>query len=193
MKLVEKIKILNDIAPTKELLDYDFTELISNDSYSFLNGYPPIFRKLRTYGMIFFPFEHWENEKIVRSDYKNIVISPSNYSDKEYLHTICMDNVKILEDYYQAIAKNAVLDILPPNEHINEHVDKSIIYTYCHRVHLPIVTNSNVYFYVGGYPYQMPKGIFFEFSNKDLHAVQNFSSKTRIHLVVDLLPKSSLL
>lgn len=193
MKLDQKIKILEDVFPTKELLDYDFNELIKNESYTFENNFSPIFGKLRTYKIISFPVEYWKNEKLIRSDYQLIKLSSSNYPDKLKLHNICIENVQILEKYYNAVAKNAILDILPAKEDIKEHIDTSTIYTYCHRVHLPLVTNEKVFFHVAGYSYHMPKGKFFEFSNKDLHAVQNFSSETRIHLVVDLLPRSSIL
>ena len=193
MKLTQSIKVLEDIHPTQEILNYNFTELISNTEYSYPNMFPTIFGNLRTYGIVSFPAELWKNETQVRSNHRIIRVTSSSYPNKLQLHTICLDNVKKLEEYYNGIAKIAVLDILPPMGTIKEHVDISALYTFCHRVHLPLVTNGKVFFHVAGRAYNMTKGKFFEFDNKELHAVQNFSNETRIHLVVDLLPKSSVL
>ena len=56
------------------------------------------------------------------------------------------------------------------------------------RVHLPIVTDDEVLFYVGGEERHLKEGEIFEINNhNDLHWVRNNSKIDRIHLLIDWL------
>jgi aspartyl/asparaginyl beta-hydroxylase (cupin superfamily) len=99
-----------------------------------------------------------------------------------------MAEVEKLEQYYSAKAVQAVLDGMPPGSSISRHRDQSKIYTVAHRVHLPIVTDPAVKFYIDGSEYHFKAGEFFEFNNRLEHGVCNESKVFRVHLVVDLLP-----
>lgn len=93
-----------------------------------------------------------------------------------------------LSELYGAGVKSVHFVCLPPGTVISRHIDATVFHTWCHRVHLPVVTDPNVCFEIDGEDNYFPRGKFFEFDNKRMHSVQNYSDNIRIHLVVDLLP-----
>ncbi len=62
----------------------------------------------------------------------------------------------------------------------------------CHRIHVPIITNDKVGFWVGGQEINMREGEMWEINNATLHAVYNRSDHTRIHMILDWVPNSTL-
>ena len=62
----------------------------------------------------------------------------------------------------------------------------------CHRLHVPIVTNDKVGFWVGGQEINMREGEMWEINNATLHAVYNRSDLSRIHMIIDWVPTSTL-
>ena len=62
----------------------------------------------------------------------------------------------------------------------------------CHRIHVPIITNDEVVFSVGGEELNMREGEMWEINNATLHAVENRSEQDRIHLIVDWVPNSTV-
>jgi hypothetical protein len=54
------------------------------------------------------------------------------------------------------------------------------------RVHIPIRTHPQVYFYIGGKPIPMTAGSAWYTNVCNLHAVRNLSSVHRVHLVLDM-------
>jgi tetratricopeptide (TPR) repeat protein len=58
----------------------------------------------------------------------------------------------------------------------------------CHRIHLPIVTNEDVVFHVGGEEINMHAGELWEINNGTVHGVENRGTEDRIHLIVDWMP-----
>lgn len=71
---------------------------------------------------------------------------------------------------------------------IEEHVDFGYSLLGVHRIHVPIVTNDDVLFHVGGESKNMRAGEFWEIDNSQKHAVDNNSKEDRIHLIVDWMP-----
>jgi len=68
---------------------------------------------------------------------------------------------------------------------ISEHTDNNFSLVHSHRVHLPIVTNDQVGFTVGGETINMKEGELFEINNRRLHAVKNAGPADRVHLILD--------
>lgn len=58
-----------------------------------------------------------------------------------------------------------------------------------HRLHVPIITNEDVVFTIGEENFYLEPGWLYELNNQFRHSVANNSSQSRIHLLVDLLPK----
>lgn len=75
---------------------------------------------------------------------------------------------------------------------ISPHSDGLYSLLKCHRVHLPIVTNDDVIFWVGGEAKRMRAGELWEINNATLHAVYNRADAARIHLIVDWVPNSTV-
>jgi hypothetical protein len=74
---------------------------------------------------------------------------------------------------------------LRANSHITPHIDKGDSLTNCKRTHIPIITNSNVTFTVGGEIKHLKEGEVWEIDNTKEHSVDNNSNMDRIHLLID--------
>jgi quercetin dioxygenase-like cupin family protein len=77
---------------------------------------------------------------------------------------------------------------LAPGSVIHEHRDRGLAYEYgSFRLHIPVHTNGEVDFIVGGCKMEMQAGECW-YANFDLtHSVRNCSTEGRIHLVIDCL------
>ncbi len=73
---------------------------------------------------------------------------------------------------------------------IMPHIDFTFSLLHCHRIHVPIVTNSEVFIYVGGEPRNMKIGEVCEINNATVHSVANNSDESRTHLIIDWAPNS---
>jgi hypothetical protein len=71
---------------------------------------------------------------------------------------------------------------------IIEHSDLGYSLLNCHRIHIPIVTNEDNVFFVGGEQKNMQVGEFWEINNAGPHSVDNHSDENRIHLIIDWVP-----
>ncbi len=75
---------------------------------------------------------------------------------------------------------------------IAPHTDGLYSLLKCHRIHVPIVTNENVIFMIGGEEKILRTGEIWEINNATIHAVDNQSNEDRIHLIIDWVPKSTV-
>ncbi len=58
-----------------------------------------------------------------------------------------------------------------------------------HRLHVPVITNENVIFTIDDENFYLEPGWLYELNNRARHSVANNSTESRVHLLVDLLPK----
>jgi hypothetical protein len=72
------------------------------------------------------------------------------------------------------------------------HTDSGYSLLKCHRIHIPIVSNDQSFFMVGGERKVMHEGEMWEINNATLHAVDNQSDEDRIHLIIDWVPNSTV-
>lgn len=171
-----------DLEPSQELLNFDFgtiTDEAWNRHNSLKFKFPTIFGEVETFRISFLDSTVW-------GDPKNHNPIPENTDHP--VRELIVNELSKLEEYYNSTVKIAVLDRLPPGARINRHFDQSPIYEKCHRIHLPLITNDLVDFYIADVKYNFKAGQFFEFNNRAYHEVHNNSNLHRIHLVVDLLP-----
>jgi hypothetical protein len=179
MKLDTPFKIL-DIHPDPDLINFNF-DLITDWNDFLAKSLPQVFGQIYTFSVLRLDMKHWGD--------------PANHLP-EHIHSdhpvfpLLMRVVRQLENYYNATVKIAALDGMPPGSKINRHFDQSNIYGLCHRVHLPLVTDPSVKFFIDDVPHFFKAGEFFEFDNKRFHEVHNDSDIFRIHLVIDLLPNN---
>lgn len=77
---------------------------------------------------------------------------------------------------------------LPAGKTVKKHKDVYPTPPNLHRIHLPLVTNSQVYFYCGLSRINMKVNTFYEVFNLTYpHWVENNGSTDRIHLVIDVM------
>jgi len=80
----------------------------------------------------------------------------------------------------------AILVNLKANSTIPEHIDSGSSLDACHRMHIPLITNSQCEFRVGIETIRMKSGEIWEINNTNkFHSVKNFGEENRIHLIVD--------
>ena len=87
---------------------------------------------------------------------------------------------------------SAILINLPAGMSIGRHIDANPLgekFNRCHRIHIPIITNSLCFFEIGDEVKNMKEGEIWEISNVKLpHSVQNKGVSDRIHLLIDWDP-----
>ncbi|MDQ8012897.1 MAG: aspartyl/asparaginyl beta-hydroxylase domain-containing protein [Flavobacterium nitrogenifigens] len=114
-----------------------------------------------------------------------------SFADKEYKNTPLLDNCsyfKEIMDWFECEKEAVRLLRLGPDSEIKEHVDNDTSYEDgFFRIHVPIVTNSEVYFYVDKKLVPMKMGECWYANFQLPHSVQNKSSEPRIHLTLDCI------
>lgn len=124
---------------------------------------------------------HFEDYKFQKPEYQTL------YSD---LENELRPVVDYIADYYQnnGFVVRMILAKLLAGGKIPKHTDAGFSLLNCHRIHVPIITNDDVAFSVGGEEINMRIGAFWEINNATVHGVENRSGADRIHLIVDWMP-----
>ena len=65
------------------------------------------------------------------------------------------------------------------------HRDANAAAKWPHKIHVPLLTNDKVTFYVDGIGYHLPEGEAVEVNNMGVHAVKNDGDTDRIHLIFE--------
>lgn len=172
MKLEQPLKILN-LTPSQDLLNFDYSTI----DWTLFTSRQNTFKVHRD--TLTFPFVN--SEFFISSDiiYRNI---------NHPIYPIILEELLKLEEYFSATVRIAGLAGIKPNGTIYKHVDKSELFQYAHRVHLPLVTNPGVIFTIDNTDFHLEKGTWYEIDNTRPHQVINNCQDIRIHLLVDLLP-----
>ena len=87
---------------------------------------------------------------------------------------------------------NAQFSLIPAGEKIKIHEDLGFISSLTHKIHLPIITNNDVLFFIGDKKFNFKKDQLIEINNKRSHYVENNSDNDRIHLIIDFIPSKFL-
>jgi hypothetical protein len=101
------------------------------------------------------------------------------------------DEIKVLTAIFEeklgfGYITRAILVNLKANSTIPEHIDSGSSLDACHRMHIPLITNTQCDFRVGLETIQMKAGEIWEINNTNkIHSVKNLSNEDRIHLIVD--------
>ncbi len=82
---------------------------------------------------------------------------------------------------------------LKANSNIEPHVDNGYSLMTAKRTHIPIITNSEVTFTVGGETKYLKEGEIWEIDNSKVHSVDNNSDVDRVHLIIDYTKKTKKL
>jgi hypothetical protein len=87
--------------------------------------------------------------------------------------------------YAHGAFPRVMLARMAPGGVIHPHRDANPAAKWPHKIHVPLVTNPGVAFYVDGTEYHFPEGEAVEVNNMGLHAVANRGDSDRIHLIFE--------
>lgn len=114
-----------------------------------------------------------------------------SFPDKEYKNTPLLNSClyfKEIMDWFECEKEAVRLLRLGPESEIKEHVDNDTSYEDgFFRIHVPIITNSEVYFNVDHKLVPMKMGECWYANFQLPHSVQNKSLEPRIHLTIDCI------
>lgn len=96
--------------------------------------------------------------------------------------------VYALEKKYVGECVNIMFARLLPYKSIKRHSDTSHLLKSVHRIHIPILTNENIKFYIDDVNFYLKSGYIYEINNIKCHSVVNLSNLDRVHLIIDVLP-----
>ena len=74
---------------------------------------------------------------------------------------------------------------MAPGGEIKPHRDANAAAKWPHKIHVPLLTNDKVTFFVDNVGYHMPEGEAAEVNNMSVHAVKNDGDTDRIHLIFE--------
>lgn len=97
-----------------------------------------------------------------------------------------------LEKRYEGQIVRSEIVKLKSQTKIRKHVDGGAMLHYSRRCHIPIITNSLVYFTVNDNKINMAESQGYEINNTLPHSVENNSLHDRVHIIIDILPDSML-
>lgn len=81
---------------------------------------------------------------------------------------------------------------LRPGARITPHVDEHESLKISHRIHVPLITNPRVRFFIDGVPHRFEPGRAVEVNNQLSHSVMNDGKTSRVHFIFDYLPPAQL-
>ncbi|MCL6698019.1 aspartyl/asparaginyl beta-hydroxylase domain-containing protein [Sphingomonas sp. NSE70-1] len=87
--------------------------------------------------------------------------------------------------YRHGAFPRVMLARMAPGGVIHPHKDQNPAAKWPHKIHVPLVTNEGVTFFVEGTGYHLPEGQAVEVNNMGLHAVANRGDSQRIHLIFE--------
>ena len=87
--------------------------------------------------------------------------------------------------YARGAFPRVMLARMAPGGVIHPHQDMNPAAKWPHKIHVPILTNPEVTFFVGGAAHHFAEGEAVEVNNMGMHAVQNRGSTDRIHLIFE--------
>lgn len=136
------------------------------------------------------------SSEITKNNFTNYIFTPTNYLDNcPYIKDIINSfNTKIYYCYLSRLLSNSKIRIHKdidggPKDWLN--MDKIM------RLHIPIITNPNVKFFIGEPQvkeyYLQPGNLYYIRSGDKPHYVENNSNQDRYHLIIDLHPTTDLL
>ena len=87
--------------------------------------------------------------------------------------------------YRRAAFPRVMLARMAPGGVIRPHFDSNIAAKWPHKIHVPLLTNPDVTFFLNRVPYHFAEGEAVEVNNMGPHSVQNRGRTDRIHLIFE--------
>lgn len=87
--------------------------------------------------------------------------------------------------YERGAYPRVMLARMPPGGVIRPHCDACPSAKWPHKIHVPLLTNDKVTFFIDGIGYHLAGGEAVEVSNMAVHSVENAGASDRIHLIFE--------
>lgn len=177
-----------DTAELKQLV-LQLTEQQWND-FSLRQERYEVHRHTQTIGLVYDPdFRHSHPTRLPTLQIFEAALRPTLAMTAAHYEETAKGE-QFVQQYGLGFFIRATLVRLKAGCSIAEHQDLNFSLTHSHRVHLPVVTNDEVRFTVGGETINMQEGEVFEVNNRRMHSVHNNGSDDRVHLILDyVLPR----
>lgn len=117
---------------------------------------------------------------------KTFIFEKSWTKWKHLVQPIIDEVIKYYPGYEKGFVNKAMLPNMRPGTDIPKHFDTMKSFSKSHRIHVPILTNDEVYFTVGGERVILEAGEAYEINNLKEHGVKNKGKTDRVHLLFDL-------
>lgn len=85
----------------------------------------------------------------------------------------------------------AEISALMPQTELLFHVDPCWWHQHCHRIHIPVVTNTSSRWMVEDREHFLEVGYYYEVNNRRYHTYVNKGDAVRVHCVFDWMPRES--
>lgn len=113
-------------------------------------------------------------------------------SDNKDIWSLVEPIVKELEQKVDGVRGHVLFINLPAGKSVKPHEDAGQYFLSVARFHVPIITNPDVSFVVGGEDKFLEVGQCWEINNNKTHSVENRGAEDRIHLLIDVMPKKHM-
>jgi hypothetical protein len=97
-----------------------------------------------------------------------------------------LDETRKAYGYKSAEYPRIMLAKLPAGESIKPHIDKSPAAQFPHKIHIPLFTNTEAFFFLNDKGVNMKEGIIYEVNNRMNHSVVNKGDSDRVHLIFEV-------
>lgn len=169
---------VNSLKPYKEYFNTTLTEK---------NARPKLYGHEPFTGSYWYPFPF-----MFRAERLQHLYNLPHLKKLKEVYTLSIPLIEEIEKISKLKIVKLEINIMPPGNKIDTHVDKWGVLSNCCRIHIPIQTAPGVVFHVAGKQYTIPEGQLFEFNNQIPHSVENNSDVFRIHYVFDLIKEEDV-
>lgn len=109
-----------------------------------------------------------------------------NYKFFDYYFPVLDKILNRLSEFYVIDDYTSLLCNLRPGGQLAMHCDGGVGLEDIHRVHIPITTNPEAWYFVEDTQLNMLKGRIYEIDNQRFHGIHNVGQTDRIHLLVNI-------
>lgn len=142
-------------------------------------------------GILDFDFNSIEFTSLLRFSVYSVKDNVCDFDLNNPVHCLALKEARILESYFDAHVSLVAFHWLKPGQYVSTHIDPGDFFEEHHRVHLPICTHQSIKMIINDVEFHMESGHYYEIDNTLPHSISNNSDVDRIHLIIDLKPKSS--
>ncbi len=155
---------------------YQLIEILDN-FYNWTDTYDAY---LEGTGAIFFPFKHGKHDQFY--EHENVK------KIEQVIIDLCIPILKEILIYFpNARFIKGEMYCCRPGMTQSTHIDPKLMHRFCHRLHIPLLTNDQCFLQVEENHYHLETYKIYEFNNLLPHRSYNHGNSNRIHLIIDVM------